>query len=177
VFFQQVAAGLEAVSNTWNFNAYALVPVGNTEYKLNSYYEGGSLQTYGLDVGYAIKPNFRASLGYYYQNGDTGAADGSGLLTRLSYELTNGLTLGVNYSYDLAFQSRVSGDIKYRFGSNGNGSRNKQLPPAMPIIQALSASPTKRDVRVHDSCSCCTSNCNFAGYNDCYSCNVCGLTM
>ena len=25
VFFQQVAAGLEAVSNTWNFNAYALV--------------------------------------------------------------------------------------------------------------------------------------------------------
>ena len=28
VFYQQVAAGLEAVSNTWNFNAYALVPVG-----------------------------------------------------------------------------------------------------------------------------------------------------
>ena len=27
VFFQQVVAGLEAVSNTWNFNAYALVPV------------------------------------------------------------------------------------------------------------------------------------------------------
>jgi hypothetical protein len=26
VFFQQVAAGVEAVSNTWNFNAYALVP-------------------------------------------------------------------------------------------------------------------------------------------------------
>ena len=28
VFYQQVAAGLEAVSNTWNFNAYALIPVG-----------------------------------------------------------------------------------------------------------------------------------------------------
>jgi len=26
--WQQVAAGLEAVSNTWNFNAYALIPVG-----------------------------------------------------------------------------------------------------------------------------------------------------
>ena len=32
VFYQQVAAGLEAVSNTWNFNAYALIPVGTTEY-------------------------------------------------------------------------------------------------------------------------------------------------
>ena len=30
VFFQQVAAGLEAVSNTWNFNAYALVSVGTS---------------------------------------------------------------------------------------------------------------------------------------------------
>ena len=28
VFYQQVAAGLEAVSNTWNFNDYALVPIG-----------------------------------------------------------------------------------------------------------------------------------------------------
>jgi len=171
VFYQQVAAGLEAVSNTWNFNAYALVPVGNTEYKLNSFYDGGSLQTYGLDVGYAIKPNLRASLGYYYQNGDDGAADGSGLLTRLSYELTNGLTLGVNYSYDQAFQSRVSGDIKYRFGRNGNGSRNKQLPPAIPIIQALSESPTKRDVRVHDSCSCSQNTCKSPCY--CMDCDNC----
>ncbi|KZR81739.1 hypothetical protein PMIT1342_01080 [Prochlorococcus marinus str. MIT 1342] len=29
VFFSQVAAGLEAVSDTWNFNAYALVPIGD----------------------------------------------------------------------------------------------------------------------------------------------------
>ena len=41
VFFQQVAAGLEAVSNTWNFNAYALVPVGTTNAQLNSVYQGG----------------------------------------------------------------------------------------------------------------------------------------
>ena len=31
VFFSQVAAGLEAVSDTWNFNAYALVPIGDVE--------------------------------------------------------------------------------------------------------------------------------------------------
>ena len=30
VFFQQVAAGVEAVSETWNFNAYGLFPVGDT---------------------------------------------------------------------------------------------------------------------------------------------------
>jgi hypothetical protein len=70
VFFQQVAAGLEAVSNTWNFNAYALVPVGDTEQQLNSVYQGGALDTYGLDVGYSITPDLRASVGYYYQYGD-----------------------------------------------------------------------------------------------------------
>jgi hypothetical protein len=31
VFFQQIAAGLEAVSDSWNFNAYALVPIGDVE--------------------------------------------------------------------------------------------------------------------------------------------------
>ena len=34
-FFQQIAAGLEAVSDTWNFNAYALVPIGDSEQNLN----------------------------------------------------------------------------------------------------------------------------------------------
>ena len=151
VFFQQVAAGLEAVSNTWNFNAYALVPVGDTEQQLNSVYQGGSLDTYGLDVGYAITPDFKASLGYYYQNGDLGTADGSGLLTRLAYNLTNGLTLGVNYSYDQAFQSRVSGDIKYRFGGNGYTSPSKKKAWQTPVIQALTETVKHRDVRVHDS--------------------------
>ena len=153
VFFQQVAAGVEAVSNTWNFNAYARVPVGTTNAPLNSVYQGGTLDTYGLDVGYAITPDFNASLGYYHQNGDLKTADGSGLLTRLAYNLTNGLTLGVNYSYDQAFQSRVSGDIKYRFGGNSYGAPSKRsnVPPVMPVIQALSATPTHRDVRVHDA--------------------------
>jgi hypothetical protein len=85
VFFQQVAAGVEAVSNSWNFNAYALVPVGDTEQQLNSVYQGGALDTYGLDVGYSITPDLRASVGYYYQSGDLGLlmvlAFGAGLPT------------------------------------------------------------------------------------------------
>jgi hypothetical protein len=77
-FFQQVAINAEAVSDDWNFKAYALIPVGDTEQKLNWYYQGGALDTYGLDIGYFITPVVNASVGYYYQNGDLGAADGSG---------------------------------------------------------------------------------------------------
>jgi hypothetical protein len=152
VFYQQVAAGLEAVSNTWNFNAYALVPIGDTEQQLNSFYQGGALDTYGLDVGYSITPDLRASVGYYYQSGDLGAADGSGVRGRLAYNLTNGLTVGANLSYDQAFETRVSADIKYRFGTNGYGapSIRKQQPVVIPVIQALSTTPANRDVRVHD---------------------------
>ena len=152
VFYQQMAAGLEAVSNTWNFNAYALIPVGDTEQQLNSVYVGGSLATYGLDVGYAITPDFKASLGYYYQAGDLGDANGSGVKARLAYNISNGLTVGGNLSYDQAFDTRVSADIKYRFGSNGYGapSIRKQQPVVMPVIQTLSTTPANRDVRVHD---------------------------
>jgi hypothetical protein len=149
-FFQQVAAGLEAVSNTWNFNAYALVPVDTTNAQLNSVYQGGSLDTYGLDVGYAITPDLKATVGYYYQNGDLGTADGSGVNGRLAYNISNGLTAGINLSYDQAFDTRFSADLKYRFGSNGYGSPKKQQPPVMPVIQALSSMPANRDLRVHD---------------------------
>ena len=156
VFYQQVAAGLEAVSNTWNFNAYALVPVGSTEQQLNSVYDGGALDTYGLDVGYSVTPDLRASIGYYYQSGDLGTANGSGVQGRLAYNLTNGLTVGANLSYDQAFETRVSADIKYRFGANGYGapSIRKQQPVVMPVIQALSTTPANRDVRVEDQKNC-----------------------
>ena len=153
VFFQQVAANLEAVSNSWNFNAYALVPVGDTEQQLNSVYEGGALDTYGLDVGYSITPDLRASVGYYYQYRSEEHVNGSGVRGRLAYNLTNGLTVGANLSYDQAFETRVSADIKYRFGANGYGapSIRKQQPVVMPVIQALSTTPANRDVRVHDA--------------------------
>ena len=65
VFFQQVAVNAEAVSNSWNLNAYALIPVGAKDAQLNSVYQGGSLNTYGLDVGYFITPVVNASVGYY----------------------------------------------------------------------------------------------------------------
>ncbi|MCP9810085.1 carbamoyl-phosphate synthase [Cyanobium sp. HWJ4-Hawea] len=163
VFFQQVAAGLEAVSNSWNFNAYALVPIGTTNARLNSVYQGGSLDTYGLDVGYSITPDFRASIGYYYQNGDLNTADGSGVLGRLAYNITNGLTLGVNLSYDDAFDTRVSGDLKYRFGSNGYGAPSSKKQWKTPVIQALTETVKHRDVRVHDTSTCTRRQCSVAG--------------
>ena len=150
VFYQQVAAGLEAVSNTWDFNAYALIPVGTNEYRLNSNYNGGALDTYGLDVGYAITPDFKASLGYYYQQGDLGTADSSGVLGRVFYNISNGLTAGVNLSYDQAFETRFSADLKYRFGSNGYGAPSKKKAWQTPVIQALTETVKHRDVRVHD---------------------------
>ena len=148
-FFQQVAVNAEAVSNDWNFNAYALLPVGDTEQKLNWFYQGGALNTYGLDVGYFITPAVNASVGYYYQNGDLGTADGSGVLGRLAYEMTSGVTAGVNISYDEAFDTRVSADLKARFGGPSTTSHRKEVQQ-VPVINALNSTPSNRDVRVHD---------------------------
>ncbi len=151
VFFQQVAAGLEAVSESWNFNAYGLFPVGDTEQVLNDRYRGGALSTYGLDVGYAITPEWDASIGYYYQHGDDLTAnDANGVLAQLGYEITDGLRLAVNVSYDEAFETRVSGNIEYRFGS-GNATEVEKKTWQTPVIQALTESVKHRVVRVHDA--------------------------
>ncbi|KGG27111.1 MULTISPECIES: carbamoyl-phosphate synthase [unclassified Prochlorococcus] len=150
-FFQQIAAGLEAVSDTWNFNAYALIPVGDTEQRLNSRYLGGALDTYGLDVGYFITPDLNASVGYYYQSGDLGEADGSGVQVGLDYLIADGLTAGINVSYDEAFETRVSGNIEYRFGSNSSAAETKKNAWQKPTIQALSESVKNRNIRVHDA--------------------------
>ncbi len=148
-FFQQVAVNAEAVSNDWNFNAYALIPVGDTEQQLNWFYWGGALNTYGLDVGYFITPELNASVGYYYQNGDLGNADGSGVLGRVAYEISNGVTAGVNVSYDEAFDTRVSADLEVRFGGPSTTANRKEVQQ-LPVINALISTPSKRDVRVHD---------------------------
>ena len=150
VFFQQVAVNAEAVSNSWNLNAYALIPVGEKEAQLNSVYQGGSLNTYGLDVGYFITPVVNASVGYYYQNGDLEKADGSGILGRLAYEMTSGVTAGVKISYDEAFETRVSADIKVRFGGSRTTAKRKAVQQ-LPVINALTSTPSNRDVKVHDS--------------------------
>ena len=149
VFFQQVAFNAEAVSDDWNFNAYALVPIGDTNQRLNNVYQGGALDTYGLDVGYFLTPVVNASVGYYYQNGDLGTADGSGVLGRLAYEMTSGVTAGVNISYDEAFETRVSADLKVRFGGGSTTVQRKEVHQ-LPVINALTSTPINRDVRVHD---------------------------
>ncbi|WP_245407254.1 inverse autotransporter beta domain-containing protein [Synechococcus sp. WH 8020] len=149
-FFQQVAVNAEAVSNDWNLNAYALIPIGDTEQDLNFFYQGGALNTYGLDVGYFITPELNASVGYYYQNGDLGSADGSGVLGRVAYEVSSGITAGVNVSYDEAFDTRVSADLKVRFGGASTTAQRKEVQQ-LPVINALTSTPSNRIVRVHDA--------------------------
>jgi hypothetical protein len=165
VFFQQVAAGLEAVSDTWNFNAYALIPVGDTEQRLNSRYLGGALDTYGLHVGYFITPDLNASVGYYYQTGDLGEADGSGVQVELDYQIADGLTAGINVSYDEAFETRVSGNIEYRFGSNSSAAESKKKAWKSPVIQALTEAVKHRGVRIHDASISSASGCSPSGYS------------
>ena len=153
VFFQQVAAGLEAVSSTWNFNAYALVPIGETEQRLNSHYNGGALETYGLDVGYFITPDINALVGYYYQQGDLGDGDSSGVKARLAFSIAQGVEFGGNYSYDDAFAARASADLTIRFGGakiKGSSSEEEEIINT-PQLKSLSLSPQQRTVRVHDA--------------------------
>jgi len=149
VFFQQLAFNAEAVSDSWNVNAYALVPVGDTGQQLNSAYQGGSLNIIGLDVGYFITPVVNASVDYYYQDGDLGTADGSDVLGRLAYEISNGLTAGMNISYDEAFDTRVSAYVKVNFDGPSTTSQRKAVQQ-LTVINALTSTPSNRDIRIHD---------------------------
>ena len=150
VGFQQIALNAEAVSNGWTFNGYGLFPVGDVEQKLNSVYEAGALNTYGLDVGYFVTPSLQASVGYFYQHRDQEDVDGSGVRGRLAYDITQGLTAGINISYDEVFETRVSADLKVRFGGAATTEQlNKVQRP--PVIQLLTSTPSNRDLRVHDS--------------------------
>ena len=150
VFFQQVAAEVEAVSSTWNFNAYALVPFGDIEQRLNTHYNGGALYTYGGNVAYFITPEINASVGYYYQQGDNSAGNSSGVKGRLAFEVADGVELGGTYTYDDAFESRASADLAIRFG--GGSHKKQSKAEEKPQIKKLSATPGNRDVRVHDDC-------------------------
>jgi len=156
VFFQQLALNAEAVSDKWSALGYWLMPIGlygwgsNIVPIPNSSYVGDSLNTIGGDVGYNIIPDVKLSMGYYYQDGDLNTAYSSGVKAKLSCNIVDGVTAGFTYSYDAAFQSVATGDIKWRFGTKGYGSPKKQKPPVMSVIQALSSTPDNRDVRVHD---------------------------
>ena len=110
------------------------------------------LDTYGLDVGYFITPELNASVGYYYQQGDLGSANGSGVLGRAAYDISNGLTAGVNISYDEAFETRVSADLKVCLGGASTTAQSKNVKE-YSVIKALTSTPENRDVRVHDGFS------------------------
>ena len=69
---------------------------------------------------------------------------------RLAYERTRGATAGVNISYDEALDTRVSADIKVRFGGPSTTAAKKKKQEN-PTINALTASPKNRDVRVYDT--------------------------
>ena len=67
--------------------------------------------------------------------------------------MTSGVTAGVNISYDEAFDTRVSADIKVRFGGASTTAQRKEVQQ-LPIINVLTASTKNRDVRVHDVGKC-----------------------
>jgi len=167
VGFQQIALNSEAVSNGWTFNGYGLIPVGDVEQKLNSLYDAGALNTYGLDVGYFMTPSLQCSIGYYYQHRDQEDVDGSGIRGRLVYAINDGLTLTAYLSYDEAFDTRFSAGLTWRF--NTNGGLGKETPKTNPAVTALISTPSNRDLRIHDSkvvgIGCCVGD-------DCSYCEV-----
>ena len=132
--------------------AYALVPFGDTEQRLNSHYQGGALDTYGLDVGYFIAPEINASVGYYYQQGDDSAGNSSGVKGRLAFAVADDVEFGGTYTYDNAFNARASADLTIRFGggSHKKSSNEQAKAVAKPQIKQLSAIIPNRNVRVHD---------------------------
>ena len=162
VGFQQIALNAEAISNSWTLNGYGLIPMGDVEQRLNSVYQGGAMNTYGLDAGYFITPSCRASVGYYYQHRDQEDVDGSGVRGRLAYEMTSGVIAGVNISNDKAFDTRVSADIKVRFGGASTTAQRKDVQQ-LPVINALKSTPNNRDVRVHDATTGCSTCYNIYG--------------
>ncbi len=153
-FFQQIALNAEAVSNSWTFNAYGLLPFSDVEQTLNSFYQGGAMNTYGLDVGYFITPALHASAGYYFQHRSEEHIDGSAVRGRVAYEISDGLTAGLNVSHDLQesdhFDTRVSADLKVRFGGASTTAMRKKVQQ-LPVINALKSTPSNRDVKVHDA--------------------------
>ena len=67
----------------------------------------------------------------------------------MAYEISNGLTAGVSISYDEAFDTRVSADLKVRFGGASTTAQRKKVQQLL-VINGLTSTPSNRDVRVHD---------------------------
>ena len=158
-FFQQVAVSAEAIHKKWDLNAFALIPIG--EYgpgsdkvaNLNSLAGASPLTTIGLKVAYAISDQWKLGADYYYEVDEKSApeypdyVDGSGLQASLSYNINHQLEAGVLYSYDDYFESRVSGNLTWRFkGYKATAEIRKS-----PVLQRLGNKPDNRNVRVANS--------------------------
>ena len=143
------------------------MPIGDVEQKINSRYNAGSLNTYGIDLAYDLTSKLRLITGYYYQHNDLESVNGSGIEAGLSYEVAQGLTGTIGYSYDEAYEARLLGRLTYRFGAidklNGN-----ELPSQ---IKALSYPVQHRNVRVHDGSS------DTITINKCYKYESDGTTL
>ena len=150
---------MEAKSDNFSVSAYGLVPVGKygagtgNIAVINSNYVADNLSTYGLDIGYKISPSIQLALGGYYQLDDKdqyelSGAQSFGLKTGLTYDVTNELQAGVIYSYDENFESRITGNLKWRFGGGSKTKKSESVIAVYPVIQALSATPENRDVRI-----------------------------
>ena len=148
VFFQQLALNVEAVSDKWSFNGYGLLPVVDVEQRINSVYQAGALATFGFDLSRSITPSLSASVGSYYQHRNEESIDGIGVLAQLSYAINNDLSISAKLSYDDAFETRFSADIKWRF--NAVGGLDKANPSMPSTIKAVTESPDHREIRVHD---------------------------
>ena len=168
-FFQQVALNLEAKSDRFSASAYGLVPVGKygagtgNVAVLNDSFIADNLSTYGIDFGYKIIPNLKLALATYYQLDEKEAiksATGVGVKTGLTYDISNELQAGVGCSYDENFQLKITGNLKWRFGGGSKNKKTESLLSANPVIQALSATPENRDVRV---ANCWVRNRNWDG--------------
>jgi hypothetical protein len=158
-FFQQLAVSAEAIHKKWNANAYALIPIG--EYGLgsgnvavlNSLAGASPLTTVGFKLAYEIAENLELGAGYYYELDEKSgpvypdSADGSGVQAGLTYNINNQLKAGVAYSYDNYFESRVSGNLTWRFG----GGKAKPQTVKPPVINGLGVTPSNRNVRVANS--------------------------
>lgn len=156
VLFQQIAFNAEAVHESgFGLNAYTNIPVGNTFQRLNSNYNGGALDLYGLDASYYLRPELKIKAGYYFQDTDCYVNESSsGGQVALEYEATDDLVFGLKASYDEIFETRILGSISYRLGLpvQENSSSRSIGQSKLPVIQSLTGSIANRDIKVADGC-------------------------
>ena len=67
-----------------------------------------------------ITPEINASVGYYYQQGDDGAGNSSGVKGRMVFAVADDVEFGGTYTYDGAFNARASADVTIRFGGGSH---------------------------------------------------------